>query len=101
MAVHGARIAAKVIASQLLILETEVGRVRSFPVATERAKEGALEKAWRATPWSCGLFDVVDAGSWLLGSLPPTLFPTVISVGQLEVKSTLIDKHKPFEIYGT
>lgn len=31
MAVQGARIAAKMIASQLLNLETEVGRVRNFP----------------------------------------------------------------------
>lgn len=31
----GARIAAPIIASQLLNLETEVGRVRGFPVATE------------------------------------------------------------------
>lgn len=35
-----ARIAAKMIAGQLLDLETEVGRVRNFPAATEGLKKG-------------------------------------------------------------
>lgn len=47
----------QMIARQPLNLETEVGRVRSFPMAKEgprkgqgRVEEGALENAWQATP---------------------------------------------------